>query len=610
MNEKCRFIGEEWEPGKAENYKQIIIDEICNEFSDSVIIGSLLSYLEKDFRRYFDIKNERNLFLIFDVHNFYIYRDDIRTKSARVEDLASYIADVTSKAHLELLKNLSRTKPVKPFFFAESVKLIRELLNHLNPGQAFAVNTKSFEVESLIVSHHPLVKSFAPQTSDRKNNYEINSEYVNGTGRSSDQLSLSISASQTAGLVRMSEMVVNKLSVPGSRSMVAWREGTDKLICGGAHAKPVMSEMISFCESLERFQVMYHPADENLIFSNYPDIASDAVDPRDLFYDTVFRGFDPQIPIYWTEAFDLTEKKKIMVPAQEVWFDNERLAGEKLWIANTTNGCAVGKNREESTLFAILEVIERDCFLTSWYLKRKCKQIIPETIKNDSLHWIIARINYQRPGYKLFFLDLRNDLKVPVVCALAVRESGKGPKFLCAVAARLTYSQASLAAIKDIQNLLAYFPDREEYERVEELIKNKNLIKEPEDHKGLYITDEMFDKVKFFTEGTQCSLEEPARFDLVENEAGTYDLKELIEKIVADCREADTSLIVKDITQNDLRDHELHCVKAIGVGMFPIWYGYGNARINITPRLEKLSELYNNKGIAVKDLNLEIHPFG
>jgi ribosomal protein S12 methylthiotransferase accessory factor len=611
MNKKCIFIGNEWKTNKADEYRKIIINEISDEFSDSIVIGSLPSYLDDNFRNHFKSKNQNIYFLIFDLHNFFIYRETRETKLFRVENLVQYITDISSASHLKLLNILGNTTPIKPFFFNQSLQLINTLLRHLEPRQAFSVNTKSFEIESFTVYQHPLIENLELKENSVQHEYKIKSNLVNSSGRSLDQPSLKMSSSKSAGLIRMSEMTINEFSMPGNLSMVAWRGGTDKLVCGGTHTKAETSKSISLCESMERFQVMYHPTNEKLIFSKSEDLQNTYVNPQDLFYETINRQFDSSIPIYWTEAHDLGLNRQTMVPAQEIWFDNERLSEEHLWISNTTNGCAVGQSKEEAILFGILEVIERDAFLTSWYLRRKCKKIIPETIENEQVNFIMTRLNYQRPGYKLYFLDLRNDLDIPVVCALAVRECGKGPKFLCAVAARLSYSQACLAALKDIQNLLAYPPNLREYDRIRNLMKNYSLVSSPEDHKGLYMIDENYDKVNFFTEGTESKLQEIERFNLVKDESALYSLKDLIEHIIVNCRKSGASIIIKDITQDNLKEHNLHCIKAIGVDLFPMWYGFGNARIRITQRLKNLYKLYNKIDFkTVNDLNLEIHPFG
>ena len=282
-----------------------------------------------------------------------------------------------------------------------------------------------------------------------------------------------------------------------------------------------------------------------------------------------------------------------------------------MWIINTTNGCAVGGSFEEAVLFAILEVVERDSFLTAWYLKKSCRRIETKDLKGEQLHFLLSKIKYLKPQYEITFLDLQNDLKIPSVLAIAVRKSGTGPKFFCGVASGLNYAGAAFSALKDVQNLLAFPPTPAENERFQTLQNNQSEILDPEEHQGIYTLDEMFEKVSFFDSGTAVSFDELEPLELTNQKEEVYDIKNLIEKLDTACRKADISLYFRDITHQSLKEKQLRCVKVIGEDLFPMWYGYNNIRINLTERLQKLSLEINGRKISkLSELNLEIHPFG
>lgn len=617
MKAEISFLGDDWQTPEANEHKKIIVNELSPVLTRPLVAGSLLTFLNS-VELVPDVKQQRSWYLILDPHYFVLYDDDFNPQNARVEDLALFIKDVTTAQELELLKLYGSNNAIVPVAFNNMLKLFPYLFNVNRAGWAVSVDTRTLEIISNKISKHPRVRGstgenigFELGTGSKKE--LIKSLIVSDSGRGLNALPpIQPDTSPNTGLIRYFESNVNALSLPGNRSAVVWRGGRDALVCGGTHLTAQSSEFISLCESFERFQVMYHSANVKLVFDSFDNLKEvAAVDPVNLFYNSTERKYDEQIPIYWTDAFELSSGSEILVPAQEIWFDNEKLAGETLWISNTTNGCAVGSSFEEAVLFAFFEAIERDAFLSCWYLKRRCDQISPAHVKDPQFHLLMAKIKYIRPNYQLFFLNLQNDTKVPVVSAVAVRKNGAGPKFVCAVAARLTYSQAAQAALKDIQGQLAFLPDFKQTEHFSKLNENPSLIQNPEDHRGLYALDEMYEKVEFLVSGQLCDEEELLSHDLIDREIAAVDLKELIHRIENYCRDADVTMLVKDISQRNLIDKGFRCVKTIGVGLFPIWYGHQNVRVNLTSRLIKQSIQYNHKTLTSKDeLNLDIHPFG
>ena len=618
MKVEINFLGDDWQNAEAEEYKKLLVAELSPIITRPLWIGSLLTFLGSTESPPTNIKQERNWYLVLGPHYLVLYDDDFKSQNARIEDLAHYIKDVTTIKELELLKLYGSNNAIVPVGLNKMLNFFPYLFNVDRAGWAMSLDTRTQEIVSIRVSKHPRTRDDSKEDIDSKFRADskrdfIKSRIVDNSGRELKVLPvLNGDASLNTGLIRYLESNINDLSLPGSRSVVIWREGRDALVCGGTHLTAQSSEFISLCESFERFQVMYHSTNTKLVFDSFFNLKQEAViDPVSLFYDSTKRKYDEHIPIYWTDAFELSSGSAVMVPAQEIWFDNENLAGETLWISNTTNGCAVGSSFEEAVLFALFEALERDAFLGCWYLKRRCNQIPLSQINDSQFHLLIAKIKYLKPNYQLFFLNLQNDIKVPVVAAIAVRKSGAGPKFLCAAAARLTYSQAAHAALKDIQGLLAFPPDDTQMKHFFKLSENPALIQNPEDHRGLYALDKMYEKAEFLVSGEFCDEEELRYYDLIDRKSAMVDIKDLIDRIETSCQNAGVTLLVKDISQQNLIDKGFRCVKTIGVGLFPIWYGHQNSRVNLTSRLIRLSIDYNHKKlISRSDLNLDTHPFG
>ena len=84
----------------------------------------------------------------------------------------------------------------------------------------------------------------------------------------------------------------------------------------------------------------------------------------------------------------------------------------------------------------------------------------------------------------------------------------------------------------------------------------------------------MFEKVAFFDSGIACSFDELESRELTNEDEKIYDAKTLIEKLNESCRRAGIALFYKDITHESLKEKNFRCVKVIGEGLFPMWYGY------------------------------------
>ena len=302
------FTGEDWQSAEAESYKKITADKLGRFLTKPLVIGSLITFLETDYKN-IEISSPQAWFLLFDLHRFVLYDDDFSDEHARIGDIAYFINDITTEKHLNLIKLYGAKSPVVPIDFERVLNVLPFFLEQDRPGWLADFNTITGEIISARASKHPLTKS---ELSAYDETLKPESRPVGNSGRSFELPKIEPDLSAETNIIRLSDLRINALSIPVGCSLVAWREGRDKFICGGKHAIPNAAEMISLCESLERFQVMYHPPNTNLILSSYIELGEKALDPRKLFYDSRNTEFDPAGNIYWTESFEiLTGKPQI-----------------------------------------------------------------------------------------------------------------------------------------------------------------------------------------------------------------------------------------------------------------------------------------------------------
>src|SRR5205085_812111 len=127
------------------------------------------------------------------------------------------------------------------------------------------------------------------------------------------------------------------------------------------------------------------------------------------------------LKMYWVWGYSLTERRYILVPEQLVYYCNHSYR-QPLFVHECSNGCASGTSFEEAILYALLELMERDEFLITWFAKLALPKLDYSNVRDRQFQFICDRIN--RLGYDVTLFDMRLDMPIPVVLAVALRRDG------------------------------------------------------------------------------------------------------------------------------------------------------------------------------------------
>jgi ribosomal protein S12 methylthiotransferase accessory factor len=299
-----------------------------------------------------------------------------------------------------------------------------------------------------------------------------------------------------------------------------------------------------------------------------------------------------------------------LVPAQEIWFNTDRFQNEHLCVTSTTNACAVGQCLEEAALFALFEAIERDAFLTTWYLRRTCDQIAASSVRFEPFQLLWARLRARFPNYRFHFFDICSDVTIPSVALVAVRTSGTGPKMLLTAATHLFAERAMFSALKDLGVSLSSHVPSHQNGGSDHLFAHAEDVDSPDDHRVLYSLDQSFAKLSFLGFDSQHRLtceDMNHRSRFVSQES--FDLREVLECLIERLEGLEVQILMKDISHPELAATGLRCVKAIGIGLYPMWFGYYGIRFAVTSRLKRLAKKWGAPILNERDINLELHPF-
>lgn len=125
--------------------------------------------------------------------------------------------------------------------------------------------------------------------------------------------------------------------------------------------------------------------------------------------------FEETAGIDWVAAGTLPEGRTLLVPAAYCYLGPDY--SNCRYISSDTNGCAVGRTREQALIRGFYELIERDAVGIWWYSRARVAGI-----NNESIPYVTRWKTWFMALYRDFWLlDLTSDLEVPVVACVSCR---------------------------------------------------------------------------------------------------------------------------------------------------------------------------------------------
>jgi len=352
------------------------------------------------------------------------------------------------------------------------------------------------------------------------------------------------------------------------------------------------SERYGLLEGLERYAGQFPRARSADVFGSYDDFAPDALDPRACgeyapeFYAChaeYYAPFDPTTPMHWTWGHSLRDDRPVLVPEQLVFYLDRRPYPK--FVQECSNGCASGSCVEEAVLHAMLELLERDAFLLSWYGAARLPEIDLTSCRDPRVRFVRDRI--ARLGYRMRLFDMRADLPVPAVMAVAERRDGR-PGTLCfGAGAGFDPEEAVRSAMSETASYVPGFDERviARQPQLTAMVDDYDLVHELAHHSGLYGLPEMAQHAGFLFDGPRPrSMEELYAGWLDERPAGldlSDDVRFLTERFAA----LGGDVIVVDQTCPEQETIGIRTVSVIAPGLIPIDFGWQRQRVLHHPRL-------------------------
>ncbi|KQX51862.1 bacteriocin biosynthesis protein SagD [Paenibacillus sp. Root444D2] len=383
---------------------------------------------------------------------------------------------------------------------------------------------------------------------------------------------------------------------------------------GRTHSYAV-SEPTAILEGLERYCGLAPRGKRTVVHGSFRQLEDQALDPVKVGMHTKeqyaqpgfpFTTFDPNQPIHWVWGYSFLQERPILVPEQLSYYSMGCRHG---FVSESSNGCALGGSLEEAIFYGILEVVERDSFLMTWYAQLSLPRLDPYSANDQELRLMIDRLRAVA-GFDVYFFNSTMEHGIPSVWGVAKNRKQTGVNLICAAGAHPDPVRAVKGAVHELASMVLnldkkFEANREEYVR---MFHDSSLVQQMEDHSLLYGLPQAQERLQFLLDENRPLRTFEEEF---KREARHADLTDDLKDILKAFRRLNLDVIVVDLTAPEIIRNGLHCVKVLIPGMLPMTFGHHFTRVAGLERVLRVPmELgYAKQPLRLEHLNPYPHPF-
>lgn len=376
-----------------------------------------------------------------------------------------------------------------------------------------------------------------------------------------------------------------------------------------------VSELTAILEGLERNCGFEPRGKKRIIRDSYDHLKNIALNPERVGLhekqqyektDFPFKPFRSNAPMNWVWGYSLLYERPILVPELLAYYS---LGGGEGFIYETSNGCAIGGSLEEAIFHGILEVVERDSFLLTWYAKLPLPRLDLNTAKDKELLLMAERVR-ETAGYDLYFFNSTMEHGIPSVWGIAKNRNSKGLNLICAAGANPDPVSAVKSVIYELAGMMHLHDEQleENREKYARMLTRPYEVKMMEDHCLLYGLPEAEERLEFLLSDNRPARSFEEEFNpQLEN----TDLKDDLENLLQRFHKLNLEVIVIDQSTPLTKRNGLYCVKVLIPGMLPMTFGHHLRRVNGLSRvLDIPMQLgFTKAALTYEQLNQHPHPF-
>ena len=326
-------------------------------------------------------------------------------------------------------------------------------------------------------------------------------------------------------------------------------------------------------EAIERYSASITDT-KKIVWKRPDELEGDILDPRDLgLYsdeqydrdDFPFVPFDSNIPHPWVLGSWLNNGNPVWLPALFVFLFIE-LHREQLIAQGTSNGLAASTDKDDAALRAILELVERDAFMSTWLTASPTQRIQLDDTLDPLLRTVLEGIEVLGATVEIYRMPA-SVIGTTVLC-VALGDGDQYPGVTFGLGCDLDPRAALRKAVLELGQTGPYL----------RRMMRSRVLKPAEDPGGVR---EMLDHAAYY-----FPKERATAFDHLRSEEtiSLQDLKSVTARSLKECAaaldEAGARVALVDVTSADVTTGPFSVMRAVSPDLQPIWYGYGLDRIH------------------------------
>lgn len=282
--------------------------------------------------------------------------------------------------------------------------------------------------------------------------------------------------------------------------------------------------------------------------------------------------FDPDVPHPWIAGTWAGKQGAVWVPAVLVFLSLD-IQRQQAFCQGTSNGMAAGTDASEAQLRAILELVERDAFMTSWLCKRPGRILRTDATLDPDLAAILDGV--AALGAQVELVLLESACGIPTIACLAFGDGMSWPGVTFGLGADPDPRNALRQAILELGQTGPHL--RRMMQSAQPIPKAASDVSDMLDHARYYFSPERARAFDYLRDDSDA--------------CGLTDLPPGAERSLTRCldtlAESNIRVALVDVTSADVGMTGLVVMRAVSPDLQPISFGYGLDRLPV-PRLQAL----------------------
>ena len=320
-------------------------------------------------------------------------------------------------------------------------------------------------------------------------------------------------------------------------------------------------------EAIERYSASILDP-ERIVWKRPDELEGEYIDPRDfgLYSEAQYQRddfpyvrFDLGIEHPWVRGSWLNNNKPVWVPAIFVFLSLE-LRQEQLIAQGTSNGLAASTSKDDAAQRAIMELVERDAFMSTWLTATPARRIQLDDTLDPLLRTVLEGIEVLGAMVEVYTLP-SSAIGTTVLC-LALGDGDHYPGVTFGLGCDLDPRNALKQAVLELGQTGPYL----------RRMMRSGMLTAATDPSGVR---EMLDHASYY-----FPKERATAFDRLRSENTTVNLRDLKSRDMRSLEEAGVRVALVDVTSADVATGPFSVMRAVSPDLQPIWFGYGLERIH------------------------------